>query len=285
MLDRRQLLHITAGAAATTGMLPGLASAGMAAAPADHPRPPVSAAEAHRTYARLVGDLSGKTVYFYNNGAVWGFLPQADDLTADTFAKHIYGSSGIAARKMRLEKDGSITMRQKFWAFYRDAQTDIITDRISNIYTGVVDTAKPMTGKTGERVLDAMVPGAPASDKLPYNMLVRRAGGRAFVSTSSISRINPGGIPWYKLEGTLENFACSAKDLDNQALTHVPCTSSLNVVAEWQTWTNMHGQPGHILFKVDGVPILSADEIPEDTLQAIDKYFPGEFAEVRSWKM
>jgi len=272
MLDRRQLLHLTAGAAVAAG-LPGLTPA-MAAAPADHPRQPRTPAEAQHIYARLVGDLSGKTVFFYNNGAVWGFLPQADDLTVDSFAKHIYGSSGIAARKMRLEKDGSITVRQKFWAFYRDAQTDVITDKIANPYTGVVDTAKPMTGKVGEHLLAA-----------PADMLLRRAGGRAFVSTSGVARINPGGIPWYKLEGTLENFACLAHDLDDLAQTHVPCTSSLNVVAEWQTWTNMHGKPGHILFKVDGVPILDADELPEDTIQAIDRFFPGELAEVRGWKM
>lgn len=282
MLDRRQMLQLGAGVAAA-GALP---SGARAATPADHPIVPRSAAEAHRIYARLVGDLSGRTVYFYNNGQVWGFQPQADDQTADTFGKYIYGSSGIGARKMRLEQDGSITMRQKFWGFYRNPETDEITDRIPNGYTGVTDTARPMTGKTSERTLGALPAGMPAGNgKVPYNMRIHRAGGRAFISTSSITRFTSPDIAWYKLEGNLENFACAAADLDNAALPHVPCTSSLNVIAEWQTWTHMHGRPGHILFKVDGVPILDPDAVPADTIAAIDKFFPGQFAEVRSWTM
>ncbi|WP_304164529.1 hypothetical protein [Phenylobacterium aquaticum] len=284
---RRDLLALTLLAA--TGVLP--ATAGAAAVAADHFAPPGGDAEARRIWARLNADLSGRTVFFHTHGAVWGFKPQADDLPLADFARRHYGYTSLIARKALKGADGAIVIRQKSWVFYRDPETDEITDQVPNPYTGAIDHAAPMSGPVGERSLapGAPSPGTPAypvetsAPKVAYDMRIRRIGGRAWVTTSSFTRLKPGGIGWWKLEGELGSFACRAADLDNPKLTHLPSTWSQNLVAEWQTWTGMHGQPGHILFKGDGAALAGPEEIPTDLMAAIARFFPGTFAPVVAW--
>ena len=270
-LSRRGLLQLTAAVA--TG---GLAPPTRADDAAD-----IGLAEAQTIWARLHGDLSGRTVWFTTMGEVWGFRPQADDLALEDFAKRAYGYAGVAARKMRRRDDGAIVVREKSWAFYRDPESNRLGDRIANRWTGRTDTAPSLAGPPREYVLAARGDAAPAQD--PYRMHVRRIGAQVFVSTSGLARFKPRDTTWYKLEGNFASHHCLARDLDDAALTHVPGTYCQNLVAEWQTWTGMHGQPGHILFKGDGVPLYRAADIPDELRQAIDAFFPGQLGEVDAW--
>ncbi len=263
MLDRRGLMGAIAG-------LSGAAFAAPRMAASDLPLPPASAREARLIWARLVGDLSGKPVFFFTHGSVWGFKPQADDLSLADFAKRLYGYSGVAARRFIRDGDG-YKVRQKFWAFYRDPISDAITDQIPNPYTGRTDTAKPLSGPEAVKSFDL---GADAGGAMPYAMRVRRLGGSAIIETSAFHRFKPADATWYKLEGNLENYVCRAADLD-RGQPHLPCFYSQNLVAEWQTWTGMHGTPGHILFKGNGEPLRSLDTVPADQREAIERFFPG----------
>ena len=274
-VDRRLLLQLVAGLGAST-----LATSARAT-PADAPVPPGSAREARLIWARLVGDLSGRPIFFFTHGTVWGFKPQAEDLTVAEFAKRLYGYSGVAARKLERQADGTILIRQKYWAFYRDPDSDRITDRISNPYTGRVDIAAPMSGRISAKPLDM---GAGVDGAVPYGMRVRRLGRSAIVETSAFARFQTPGIAWHKLEGNLEDYVCQAAVLDDPAATHVPNHYSQNVVAEWQTWTGMHGAPGHILFKGNGEPLTDLDQVPADQIAAIELFYPGTLREVRDWR-
>jgi hypothetical protein len=145
-----------------------------------------------------------------------------------------------------------------------------------------------MSGPQSEQVLGApraaqAYPIEFAHEDMPYDMRIERIGPHAWITTSSITRLKPGNIDWWKLEGELDNYQCLARDLDNPRLTHIPNTRSQNLVAEWQTWTGMHGAPGHILFKGDGAPLANPREIPSELIAAIDRYFPGALAETVRW--
>jgi hypothetical protein len=52
----------------------------------------------------------------------------------------------------------------------------------------------------------------------------------------------------------------------------------MNLVAEWQTWTSMHGSPGHILFKGEGAGIASIAEAAPTIAPRWLQIFPA------SWK-
>ncbi len=273
MPDRRELLSLILGGGAVAASGPmALAMPGPSAASVMQ-----SGATARRLWARLVADLSGRPVYFFTHGAVWGFKPQADDLAVRDFAKRIYGYSGVAARRVVRDTSGTFSLQQKAWGFYRDPETDAITDRIPNPYTRRVDRAPPLSAKLSSRALGVT---APADDAL--QLRIHRIGPTAIVETNALVRFKPADISWYKLEANLENFACRTADLDGEA-PHVPSSYSQNLVAEWQTWTGMHGAPGHILFKGDGVPLRSLDQVPVDQIQAIERFFPGSVKEIGDW--
>lgn len=269
MLHRRHLLQLVAGG--------GVALAGRGEArrvSADTPRLP-EPDDARRTWARLVADLSGRPVFFYTHGNVWGFKPQADELTVEQFARRIYGYSGVAARKLVRGSKGALTLVQKSWAFYRDPDSDAITDQIPNPYTGRTDLARPLSGPAFSKPLSAL-----GEAGRPFGMRLRRMGSIAVVEMSALARFKSPDIDWYKLEANLEDFVCAAADLDSHS-PHVPSRYSQSLVAEWQTWTGMHGIPGHILFKGNGVPSRSLDMVPLDQLEAIERFFPGTLAEAR----
>jgi hypothetical protein len=280
MFDRRGLMKLTASLAAT------VAASGSDAAPADDR--PRDSAQAHLIWAKLNGDLSGRTVWYVMQGMVWGFKPQADDLALADFAKRFYGYIGCTARKMHLAKDGAIGVRSKSWNFYRDPLSLAIIDELHNPYTGAVDSCPPMSSPISEQVLGAprkagAYPVEMAPEPRPYDMRIERIGPYAWLATSSFIRLKPENIDWWKLEGELDNYQCLGRDLDNPRLTHIPNTRSQNLVAEWQTWTKMHGVPGHILFKGDGAPLFDAREIPVEVTAAIEKYFPASLMETLRW--
>jgi hypothetical protein len=270
--ERRTLLRAIAGLGAGAIAAPRVAGTG---APADRPAAGAGPREARLLWARLVGDLTGKPVFFFTQGSVWGFKPQADDLTTAEFAKRLYGYSGVAARRIVPAGDGW-TLHAAYWAFYRDPVTDAITDRIPNPYTGRIDTAKPLSGAPAPRPLD-LTPAPGTATR------VRRLGASAIVETSTISRFRSPDISWHKLEANLEDYVCRAAALDAGA-PHLPSHYSQSLVAEWQTWTGMHGTPGHILFKGNGEPLSRLDAVPQDQIAAIERFFPGTLARVQAWR-
>jgi hypothetical protein len=111
---------------------------------------------------------------------------------------------------------------------------------------------------------------------------VRVLGEHAFIDDVNFARFQSGGIDWHKLEGNLWSYVCKATDLANEKLTHIPNTWSQNLVAEWQTWTGMHGTPGHILFKGQGSHI-EPDQIPPEFRKMLDRQFPGAFDDIQNW--
>ena len=66
-------------------------------------------------------------------------------------------------------------------------------------------------------------------------------------------------------------------------LEHVSNTLSHNLVAEWQTWMEMHGAPGHILFLGQGSHVFRADDLPDEIQATLEQAFPGTLAAGLGW--
>jgi hypothetical protein len=216
------------------------------------------------TWLRLVADLSGRPVFSVLRGDVWGFLPQADDLTPATFARKLYGYWSLVERTARPAPGGGTELTTKGWSFYLDPTTGEVTSRILNPYTAAMVTAKPLSGPASTLVLR---PGR--EEPAGMDITIRRDGGAAIIDIARISRFTTPDITWFKLEADFNTHLCRTADLDDRRRTHVPSTFSHNLVAEWQTWMEMHGKPGHILFRGSGSHITSLDEAPMELRKAI----------------
>jgi hypothetical protein len=232
-----------------------------------------------RTWLKLVSDLSGRATFAVERGEVWGFKPQADDLTTDAFAKRLYGYWGLLARQATTATNGSVTLKTKGWTFYTHPDTGEIVTEILNLYTGQVVQCPPLSGPVFTATYGA--PGTPPAP--PMDLRHRRLEGHAWVEIDRISRFKPKDTTWFKLEADLVSYACRAADLDDPKASFIPSIWSHNVVAEWQTWMKMHGTPGHILFKGDGAFIPSLDATPAPLKAAIDTHFPRTLEAVKGW--
>lgn len=275
----------------------GSAFAGPSAAAPMQAVPVKPTSQAVDLFARLVGDLSGKVALSYMAGTVWGFRPQADDLRLAEFARRIYGYKTLIARKVRRLPNGDLAIKQQGWTFYADPVTGTITDTLRNPYTGLdVKPYSPPSApfemayrRDGTQYLPGKEDANPLGDgqstvfENPFDMRVSTIGKHSFVNTSQFIRFKPGNIEWYKLEATLIAYACLTADLNSPKYTHIPATSTMNLVAEWQTWMNMHGSPGHILFKGDGADIASIAETPADYRAALAAKFPGQLEKALAW--
>lgn len=253
--------------------------------------------DAVELFARLVGDLTGKVTLSYMAGSVWGFRPQADDLSLADFARRIYGYKSLIARKVRRLPNGDFAIKAQGWTFYADPTTDVITETLRNPYSSkLVQPYSPPSAPFEVAYRSdgtSYIPDKPEANPLgdgetrsfdnPFDMRVKTIGAYSFVNTSQFIRFNPGNIDWFKLEATLISYVCRSADLANPKLTHVPSTSTMNLVAEWQTWMDMHGTPGHILFKGEGTGISSIAEAPADYRSALATKFPGQLEKALAW--
>ena len=280
MIDRRTLLQT----AAACGALSSAASASAAAGSIDLQRR--TPQDDLLIWAKLKADLSGRTLYSVTTGTVWGFKPQADDQQLADFATRLYGYSTCIARRASLLPNGNVSIRSRSWNFYLHPETHEFARELLNPYTGKTVTAAPMIAPAREQIFNANgstdVPSIPVEQSKPprpFDLGIRVIGERAFVTESSFVRFKPNDISWYKLEGNLWSHSCALRDLTNTRLTHIPSTWSQNLVAEWQTWMNMHGTPGHILFKGDGCHLDRIEKIPDDVRRNIETVTPGGLSE------
>jgi hypothetical protein len=230
------------------------------------------------TWLRLVADPTGRTTFAVEQGMVWGFRPQADDLTIDAFAKRLYGYWSLVARKMARTDDG-VSLTTRGWTFYLHPETGAIVEVVLNPYTGETVQCPPLSGPAFTAHYGT---AGPATS--PLDLRERRIGDHAFIDISRISRFKPKDTTWFKLEADLVSYACRSADLDRPGGGLISSTWSHNVVAEWQTWMRMHGTPGHILFKGDGVLMPSMSAAPPALIAAVEARFPGTLAEAEAWR-
>ena len=148
--------------------------------------------------------------------------------------------------------DGRVSIRSRSWNFYVRPETDEFAREVLNPYTGSMVPSAPMLGPSREQIysIDGLVREGvtiPLEVRKPsrsFDLKICAIGDRAFVGETNFVRFQPRDIDWHKPEGTLWSHSCLLDDLRSVSLTHIPISWSQNLVAEWQTWMNMHGSPG-----------------------------------------
>jgi hypothetical protein len=223
---------------------------------------------------------------------VYGFLPQGDDVTLVDFARRLYGYRSGSARLSRLAGDGTVHVRSRSWFFYTDAESGEYLEELTNPYTGervhcppratpIVDT---VLTRNGPRASPAAAFSAESSeDDRPFRLDYSVMGEHVWCRHNQYSRFHPGDTTWYKLEADIITCVARLDEVLDGKLTHIENTTSHNLVAEWQTWMNMHGTPGHILFVGNGGNAFQPDGLPPEFRDHIAARFPGTLAEPLRW--
>ncbi len=240
-----------------------------------------------RAWARLNGDPAGRTTWTTQGGMVYGFLPQADDVTLASFARRLYQYRSCVARRMSFERDGTLRVRARAWSWYANPETGEFLREFVNPYTGKLVRCPPRMSPVGEQAMtrNGPPPGAPTPfpaesslDGRPFRLDYAVIGNHAWARREQFSRFRPPDTTWFKLEADTVTHAARLDELLSPDLDHVPNTTSHNLVAEWQTWMNMHGAPGHILFLGQGTHLFTPADLPEAVQETIEAEFPGSLA-------
>ncbi len=282
-LDRRQLVTM-AGVAAAMGVTRAATARAEqpdALLPFDDPD------FALRTWVRLIADLRGGTHYNVQSGMVFGFRPQSDDVTLADFARRLYGYRSCTARHASVGSDGAVTIRSRSWTYYTEVESGALIRALVNPYTGQTVQCPPRASPVSEQVLtrDGARPGptpfpvesSDAGKPLRFEHSVM--GGQVWIRRASFARFKPPDTTWWKLEADLLTYTASVADVRSVSTAHIPHTTSHNLVAEWQTWMNMHGSPGHILFVGNGTSTPRLEGLPAALRRDLDAEFPGTLAE------
>jgi hypothetical protein len=246
-----------------------------------------------RSWARLNGDPRGQTMWSTQAGMVYGFLPQGDDVTLADFVRKLYQYRSCTARRMHFDADGALHIRARSWFYYADATSGELQRELTNPYTHAVVPCPARMSPLLEQVMTENVPPVSTTGRFPSELSgsgqpmrleYATMGDHVWVKREQFSRFHPADTQWYKLEADLQTHTASLDALLSEGLSHVPNTTAHNLVAEWQTWMNMHGTPGHILFVGNGGHVRRPADLPATLQAAIDKEFPGTLAESATWR-
>lgn len=288
-LDRRQWLAL-AGAGLVSGSA---AAAGSAKPRSEVPLGIEDPARAFRLWTRLNADLRGRVLYLCQQGMVYGFRPQADDVPLAEFARRLYGYRSGIARLAEPLPDGSVRIRSRSWFLYTDAESGAYIRTLRNPYTGLEVDCAPRMGAVMEqihaatgRVPDAAPFPLESSDAgQPLRLDVTAMGEHVWLRRNVFSRFKPPDTNWWKLEADMLTHCAKRADVLDASLGHVPNTTSHNLVAEWQTWMKMHGEPGHILFVGEGAFTHDPRELPGEFRAAVEAAFPATLDEPLQWRI
>jgi hypothetical protein len=218
---------------------------------------------------------------------VYGFLPQADDVTLAQFARRLYQYHAVAVRQMRFDADGALHMRLRAWSWYSDAESREFHRDFLNPCTIRVVQCPPRMSPVGETVMTRSGPPAGAPTPFPAELSPTGRpmrpdyavlGNHVWARREQFSRFRPPDTTWFKLEADMVKHAARRDELLAPGLDHLPKTISHNLIAEWQTWMNMHGSPGHNLFVGQDAHVFRADDPPGDVQATVEKEFPGSLA-------
>ncbi len=273
-MNRRHALFSMGAAGAAMGIAgTALAKGAAGAAPAE--RLPIGDPTFNmRLLAKLQGDISGRTIYAFSSGQVFG-VRSGQALEIADYGRRLYGYQGCSVRRSFVRPDGKIETKARSWLFYTDLETGQFLDRYTNPYSGKeLEVPVFRAGITGEVLgpngLELVANFGMKSSVFgkPVQLDLVTIGDRAVVTRHGFTQWTPPGTNIPRTEFTTDSWACALDDLSNESLTSIKATHAWTSQTEWQTWLDMPKdvQGAHI-WRAEGGNVDSIDQLPQSFVQ------------------
>lgn len=242
-----------------------------------------------RTLGRLQGDLSGRTIWSFTSGQVFGLVP-GDGPPLSEYGRLLYRVEGCAVKMSRTRADGATEERSRSWMFYKDAETGAYLTEFRNPYTGEMVPVPTFRGGISGSVMTVNGPEVSANFTMestvfnrPLQLDWRFFGDQAWIYRHAFTRWLERSSGVHKTEMTLDCWVCRIEDIADERLTMIPSTYSWTSQTEWQSWLRMRGRPGAMLWRTDGVKLTSVEQLPPEFVAQSEKALPGKLTEPLSW--
>jgi hypothetical protein len=232
--------------------------------------------------AKLQGDLSGKILYGYQRGQVYGLIG-GQGLPLSDYGRRLYDYEGASVGRSRVLANGDVETRSRSWLFYTDPATGAYLKRWRNPITGNDVPVPPFRGGISGGVLTPRGPRVSANFTMESTVFDRPTalefvtiGDRSWVSRHAFTRWTPKGSSQARTEMTMDTWVVATRDLLNPKLSAIPATSSWTSQTEWQTWLQMpSGQAGQQLWRSDGMKTHKVDALPAAFVAQCKAEHPG----------
>ncbi|MCS6986016.1 MAG: DUF1838 domain-containing protein [Sphingomonadaceae bacterium] len=266
----------------TTLGLAGVAWAG-AAASARGAALPLEDPQFHLlTLGRLQGDLSGRPIYGYSRGRVFGVLPGAGLPLAES-GWRLYDFEGGSITRSRRLPNGDIQSVSRTFLFYTDPETGAYLEEFRNPLTGRMVKVPPFRGGISASVQTLAGPKVTANFPMESTVFGRPPrlefvglGEHVVVTRHAFTRWTPRGAARARTEFTQDDWVVRRADLADPRLTWLPAHHHWTSQTEWQAWLEMpEGQPGAQLWRSSGIRFHRLADLPDRFRAEADCRHPG----------
>jgi Protein of unknown function (DUF1838) len=232
--------------------------------------------------ARLQGDVSGKLIYGYQRGQVYGLIGGQGLPLAD-YGRRLYDYEGASVGRSRILPNGDVETKSRSWLFYTDPATGAYIKTWRNPITGKDVPVPPFRGGISGGTLTPKGPKVSANFTMestvfnqPTKLEFVTVGDRTWVSRHAFTRWTPKGSTKARTEMTMDTWVVRTRDLNNKRLTAIPATSAWTSQTEWQTWLQMpEGQAGQQLWRSDGMKVYALADLPPSFVAQCNAEHPG----------
>ncbi len=222
------------------------------------------------TRARLNGDLdSSKELVGWLKGVIQGVRPNEP-------VRDLMAFEGFSVTRMYPRPDGSWRKLLRETVLYRDLKTGEILNTWHNPYTNEDVRVVPIANDPYNMTIETNFMGKPWIgdwDQNPDGTLTLFSGVNLYYP----NMLTPAKWPREssgEYARVTENFTwtMTREDLENPAMTYVPCVGSWQRITPWLPWMLMGDAPGHINYFSHFAPlpggISALDKLPQDMLEA-----------------
>ncbi|MDG2244375.1 MAG: DUF1838 family protein [Rhodospirillaceae bacterium] len=180
---------------------------------------------------------------------------------------------------------GSFTMTRREVAYHCDIETGKVIDKLKNPYTGAMDDVEHLRSGPVTTVHTAHSMSQNGQE-LPIDHKVgpARVVGDEVVLNHDLSAKFPG--PNGKLLVFYDYIQYHAKlsHLADPTLLNVPATYAIQDYIDWRAWQRMGDRDGLMPGRGFGQKVAGFDDMPDDTLAAIQEREPEFLTDWQSWE-
>ena len=197
-----------------------------------------------------------------------------------------------------MEKDGSVGVRSMELAFYTDAVTGELLDKLTMPYTGtVVEVPKlrlgPSTGviraqwefkderTTAPSTSASQQAMAPAGTSRTMNYLRAPVirDGIISIQLDGFNRLQPADAKLPPVGyNEMVTYSAALKDVEDPKQVTVQSRTGFTDISTWRPWMKMDSVAGHTVSSGVGVKVFRIEDLPMDYLAIANRWYPDVIA-------
>jgi len=234
-------------------------------------------------FEKLRGDLSGKKVFAYSEGRVFGIRPdQPGDL--NMFGKEVFKFTGCSMKIMRELPGDKIETKSRSWLLYQDPNSKEFLSEMVNPYTGNAVEVPVFRGGIRGSIMTSTGPEISANFKMestaignPLNLVFNEIGKRIHVTRHAFTKWFEKKSETWRTEMTLDTYDFDKEYLYDRSLTNIPADSHWTSQTSWLSLLKMANTPGHMIWTTNGQVIHNEADLPKDFVAATKEKQPDIF--------